>query len=226
MTEAWCKGGNEVADHELEDLNNLFHTCELQEMRWTGDYYSWTNKTIWSRIDRVLINAYWFEPFDFTLTHYLTNGLSDHAPMLIKFTGKVYNACITSFTLNQLNHFLNKLRPQLQKLHRDHYADLREQQDKARRDLNKHLLQEEKNARARYVDILSSSSPLIQQQCKIDWIKHGDDNTRFFFAKAKQKKMTSYIYNIQDAQGDQVEGFDQVGHIMFDFYKQLLGKQS
>ncbi|KAJ8419566.1 LOW QUALITY PROTEIN: hypothetical protein Cgig2_004597 [Carnegiea gigantea] len=200
-----------------------------------------------NQVDRVLINAYWFEPFDFTLTHYLTNGLSNHAPMLIEFTstpkpkprfqfcdmwcqhtdfftilGKVYNAYITSFTLNQLKHFLNKLRPQLQKLYRDHYADLREQQDKARRDLNKvqaalqhdycnqHLLQEEKNTRARY----------------IDWTKHGDDNARFFFAKAKQKNMTSYIYTIQDAQGNQVEGFDQVGHIIFDFYKQLLGKQS
>ncbi|KAJ8420385.1 hypothetical protein Cgig2_004699 [Carnegiea gigantea] len=212
--------GNKVADHELEDLNNQLHTCELQEMRWTG--------AIWSRIDRVLINAHWFEPFDFTLTHYLSNGLSDHASMLIEFTSTpkpkpIFQFCdiITSFTLNQLKHFLNKLRPQLQKLHRDHYADLREQQDKARRDLNK----DEKNRRARYVDILSSSSPLIQQQCKIDWIKHGDDNTRFFFAKAKQKKMTSYIYTIQDAQENQVEGFDQVGHIIFDFYKQLLGKQ-
>jgi len=38
--------------------------------------------------------------------------------------------------------------------------------------------------------------------------------------------MTSYIYTIQDAQGNQVEGLDQVGHIIFDFYKQLLGKQS
>jgi len=49
MTKAWCilgdfnsvlykedrMGDNEISDHELEDLNNLLHTCELQEMRWT-----------------------------------------------------------------------------------------------------------------------------------------------------------------------------------------------
>ena len=38
--------------------------------------------------------------------------------------------------------------------------------------------------------------------------------------------MSSYIYTIKDAQGNQVEGFDQVGQLIFDCYKQLLGKQS
>jgi len=33
---------------------------DLQEMRWRGAYYTWTNKTIWSRIDRSLINIYWY----------------------------------------------------------------------------------------------------------------------------------------------------------------------
>jgi len=43
----------------------------------------------------------------------------------------------------------------------------------------------EKIVRARYIDILSSSISLIQQQCKMDWIKHGDNNTSFLFVKAK-----------------------------------------
>ncbi|KAJ8427232.1 hypothetical protein Cgig2_023069 [Carnegiea gigantea] len=158
MTEAWCvlgdfnsilykddrKRGNEVADHVPEDLNNLLHTCELQEMNWAVAYYSWTNETVWSRIDR-------FGTFDFTLTHYLTNGLSDHVPMLIEYTNSskpkskfqfcdmwcqhtnyfiilkgVYSACNAPFTLTQLKHFLSKLRPHLQKLHRDHFRKLEE----------------------------------------------------------------------------------------------------
>jgi len=58
---------------------------DLHEMTWNGPYYSWTNKTVWSRIDRTLINIHWYEIFDFTHNQYLTNRLSDHCPMLIQF---------------------------------------------------------------------------------------------------------------------------------------------
>ena len=72
MTEAWCilgdfnsvlykedrMGGNKIQDQELRDFTNTFEICELREIIWTGAYYSWTNKTIWSRIDRVLINIH------------------------------------------------------------------------------------------------------------------------------------------------------------------------
>ncbi|KAJ8423882.1 hypothetical protein Cgig2_001548 [Carnegiea gigantea] len=54
-------------------------------MRSIGSYYSWTNKTIWSRIDRTLINNYWHDVFDFTQTKYATLGLSDHTPLIIQF---------------------------------------------------------------------------------------------------------------------------------------------
>jgi len=99
MTEAWCilkdfnsalhkedrKGGNEIMGHKIEDLANLLDTDEMQEMSWSGAYFSWTNKTIWSRIDRVFINVYWYESFDYTHTCYLTNGLSDYTPRLIEY---------------------------------------------------------------------------------------------------------------------------------------------
>ncbi|KAJ8421701.1 LOW QUALITY PROTEIN: hypothetical protein Cgig2_002598 [Carnegiea gigantea] len=225
MTEAWCilgdfnsvlykedrMGGNEILDHELEDLNNLLHTYEL----WTGAYFSWTNETIWSRINRVLINAYWFGTFEFTLIHYLTNGLSDHTPMLIEYSSSPKPK--SKFQFYDMGDFLNKLRPHLKQLNRDYFADLRAQQDKAKSNIqltfqhdqrNYNLLQEEKIARDRYVNILSSSISLMQQQCKVEWIKHGDDIIRFFFAKAKQKKLASYIFTIKDPQGNQVEAFE------------------
>jgi len=35
-------------------------------MRRNGAYNLWTNKTVWSRIERALINIHWYEVFDFT----------------------------------------------------------------------------------------------------------------------------------------------------------------
>jgi len=51
-------GGDEITVHDLHEIQHIMEECELHEMRSTGPYYSWTNKTIWSRIDRVLHNNY------------------------------------------------------------------------------------------------------------------------------------------------------------------------
>jgi len=77
--------GIEVQDHEVQHLANLLDTCSLQELRWIGAYYSWSNKTIWSRIDRVFTNLLWYDTMEYTQTHYLPNGLSDHTSSLVKF---------------------------------------------------------------------------------------------------------------------------------------------
>ncbi|KAJ8419434.1 hypothetical protein Cgig2_000166 [Carnegiea gigantea] len=37
---------------------NTMKKRELQEVRSIGPYYTWTNKTIWTRIDRAFVNAY------------------------------------------------------------------------------------------------------------------------------------------------------------------------
>ncbi|KAJ8420784.1 hypothetical protein Cgig2_030492 [Carnegiea gigantea] len=72
-----------------------------------------------------------------------------------------------------------------------------------------HIMQLVGEARDRYITILSSSMALLRQQCKLDWLKYGDDCTRFFFARAKQRKLSTYIYSIRDARRTEVEGFDQ-----------------
>ncbi|KAJ8435084.1 hypothetical protein Cgig2_033624 [Carnegiea gigantea] len=70
MDEAWCLmgdfntlrfkddrvGGNEVQDNELCELATLLEACELHELKSTGAYFSWTNRSIWSRIDHVFLN--------------------------------------------------------------------------------------------------------------------------------------------------------------------------
>ena len=58
----------------------------------------------------------------------------------------------------------------------------------------------------------------------MDWIKYGDDSTRFFFAKAKQRKLSTYIYSLHNAADIEVEGFDHVGDVLYSFYKEHLGQ--
>ena len=215
MDEAWCLmgdfnalrskediiGGNEVQDHELSELATLLEVCELHELKSTGAYFSWTNKTIWSRIDHVFLNDLWDDSFDYTHSSYLTNGLSDHTPILLQFPSspkppsvfqyrdmwsqhKEFKDLITNHIghpgiinnspMHYLCNLLKHLRKPLKRLHRENFSDLWEQQLKARQALE--LMQSEcqshpgdlsranreKEARERYVSILSSSIDLIK----------------------------------------------------------------
>jgi len=99
--------------------------------------------------------------------------------------------------MQALCRYVDLVRPLLRKLNRENYSNLKDQQVKARLDFEqkqkkaqKHVgdtfrEQQENEARERYVSILSSSMDFIKQQCKLKWIKYGDDCTRLFFAKAK-----------------------------------------
>ncbi|KAJ8427228.1 LOW QUALITY PROTEIN: hypothetical protein Cgig2_028752 [Carnegiea gigantea] len=100
------------------------------------------------------------------------------------------------------------MRPRFCKLNKSNYADLHEQKDKAKQGLeaiqqqvqgdpsNIELHQKEKDARSHYINILSSVMDLLKQQSKIEWIKYGDDCTKLLFAKAKQRKLATYVYTI------------------------------
>ena len=66
--------GEEIKDHEIKEFAECIEECEMTEMRSTGACYSWRNKTIWSRVDRVFINPYWPLSADFTQAAYLSHG--------------------------------------------------------------------------------------------------------------------------------------------------------
>ncbi|KAJ8426495.1 hypothetical protein Cgig2_029237 [Carnegiea gigantea] len=78
-------GGNEVTDHDIQELSNFKLNCEVQEMTSSGAFFTWTKKTIWSKLDHAFINNLWYEIFDFTLAKVLPPGLSNHFAILLQF---------------------------------------------------------------------------------------------------------------------------------------------
>jgi len=51
---------------------------------------------------------------------------------------------------------------------------------------------------------------LIRQQSKADWIGYGDECTKYFFAKVKQRKADTYVFDIMDDKGQHKTGFTAV----------------
>ncbi|KAJ8419243.1 hypothetical protein Cgig2_006407 [Carnegiea gigantea] len=71
--------------------------------------------------------------------------------------------------------------------------------------------------------ITSSTFDLIKQQSKAEWISQGDDCTKYFFAKIMHRKAKTFMYAINDDQGQHHTGFHEVAAVLHQYYHKLLG---
>jgi len=79
---------------------------------------------------------------------------------------------------------------------------------------NMELQRKEQDQRSHYIAIGTSVIDILRQQSKAKWISYGDGCSRFFFAKTKQQKIETYVYELQDELGNVQVGFDAVADIM------------
>ena len=91
---------------------------------------------------------------------------------------------------------------------------IRAQQAKARDSLSQIQIQLQTNAfsseclsqeeacRQSYVAIRKLALLLMQQQCKVEWIRYGDGYIKLSFAKANQREDYTYIYSLKNSNGD------------------------
>jgi len=50
-------------------------------------------------------------------------------------------------------------------------------------------------------ELLQKQEIYSAQRSRINWLKHGDRNTKFFHAKASQKRRKNYIRGMWNSQG-------------------------
>ncbi|KAJ8421822.1 hypothetical protein Cgig2_000991 [Carnegiea gigantea] len=117
--------------------------------------------------------------FDYTHTSYKSNALSNYTSLIISFP----NNHKPKATFQYCNIWSRHL----------HFPGYRQSKGK-----NQVLKNQEEECRNHYIKVLSSMLSLIKQQSKPDWIKYGDECTRYFFTRVKQRKLATYIYTLQD----------------------------
>ncbi|KAJ8435425.1 hypothetical protein Cgig2_013923 [Carnegiea gigantea] len=183
MQEAWCvlgdfntilrkedrMGGDEVEDYELQELQSYLDSCKLTETPYSGAYYTWSHKTVWSRIGRALMNGYWHDLFDYTHANFIANELSDHSPIIIQFlqTSKPRHAFQYCDMWSHHSTYQGLISQALaQEKARQKLVELQESLSATPRDPL--LPQHEHKLRLHYLDIISSSLSVMRQQSKMD----------------------------------------------------------
>ncbi|XP_022842022.1 uncharacterized protein LOC111365716 [Olea europaea var. sylvestris] len=63
--------GAEVTPYEIQDFANCCLHAGLTNVRSIGCLYTWTNNSVWSKIDRAMVNDIWvaFRPFSMHCVH-------------------------------------------------------------------------------------------------------------------------------------------------------------
>ena len=59
------------------------------------------------------------------------------------------------------------------------------------------------------------------QWSRINWLKHGDKNTKFFHSKATQRRRKNYIRGIRNDQGQWVEELEEVVGVASAYFYNL-----
>ncbi|XP_073121912.1 uncharacterized protein [Henckelia pumila] len=94
---AWIVGGDfnvieDPLEHSLgavsrptcmQDFSEFIVDAGLIDAGYVGSKYTWTNRRIWKRLDRVLISSNWSEYFNSFKVEHLHRGSSDHCPLQI-----------------------------------------------------------------------------------------------------------------------------------------------
>ncbi|KAL0293654.1 UNVERIFIED_CONTAM: hypothetical protein Sradi_6925200 [Sesamum radiatum] len=85
----------------LEDFNDMILESGLTDAGFEGEPFTWTNKRVWRRLDRVLYSKDWTDLFNITRVTHLSRRLSDHHPLLIT-ADRTENRWPSSFRFQQM----------------------------------------------------------------------------------------------------------------------------
>ncbi|XP_073062068.1 uncharacterized protein [Primulina eburnea] len=84
----------------MEEFNTFILDSGLIDAGFEGSSFTWTNKTIWKRLDRVLVSIDWGDHFSSIRFEHLARTVSDHCPLLV--TAPVFARGPSSFRFQRM----------------------------------------------------------------------------------------------------------------------------
>ncbi|XP_062080858.1 uncharacterized protein LOC133785653 [Humulus lupulus] len=233
-------GGREVSHSEVADSSQWRASVLITELRSNGSFFTWSNNQhpetrIYSKLDRVLVNEKWSDSFPDSEARIFWDTLSDHCYCIIKTVQfkefgikpfRFYNCWSThedfrvivldcwlkpagGIGLQQVLLKLKRLIPILSRFNKQQVGD-----------------QEESDAARDFANKSCSYESFLRQKSKINWLRFGDENTAYFRASLKQRKMRNRISSFINDEGHIVENYPEVIDHFYNHFRGVMGKVS
>ncbi|XP_059277797.1 uncharacterized protein LOC132031975 [Lycium ferocissimum] len=197
------------------DFLNCLEDCGLVDAGYFGTKYTWCNdrgfpKTIWKRLDRVLINTEWANELRETTVQHLARVSLDHAPLFITLSKpKISGPRYFKFLEFWVEHQDFKTIVAETCWSRQAFGDIYEEPkrlEKQIEDIEIQLIADNNPAKrselnllkAKYHQFLKLQDSILKQKAKAKWLEKGDRNTAFFHSVIKGRRKRLNLQRIQD----------------------------
>ncbi|KAL2235629.1 UNVERIFIED_CONTAM: hypothetical protein Sindi_1295100 [Sesamum indicum] len=227
----WLVGGDFNAIRDLNEVCGISGDIRMA----TEEFNAVHTRSLWKRLDRILINDRWLARFPTSSYHSLTPRTSDHSPLVLQgdtqqhnggmfrfdnylarspeFIPNVHNIWhheIVGVLMYAVTRKLKALKPVF-RLQRRNKGDLT-----LNVQLAKGFLDEAQHF-AKFEQIM------LQQRAKMQWMKDGDQCSRVFFRKIAQRRVMRRILQINDENGTTHSDQEEIAHEFVSYYQNLLG---
>ncbi|XP_056697419.1 uncharacterized protein [Spinacia oleracea] len=214
--------GNPVSLAEVRDFSAFVDTYQLVELKSSGHYFSCP----------ILINCLPDDkgggrPFRFF------NYLADHHDFLP--TVKLCWRHASGSTMASVWSRLKMIKQKLKNLHHQEYRGIHEKIEQARHQLSSvqtqlqqlHgdtlLLGQEQACATHLRKWLRIEESALRQKSRLQWLRAGDANNKFFFAAVKERYRINKISVLLDDNNNKLDKVDDIQAEIMKFYGSLLG---
>ncbi|XP_075496416.1 uncharacterized protein LOC142533498 [Primulina tabacum] len=191
----WLVGG------DFNVVRNSSECLGSSDAGFEGSTFTWTNKTIWKRLDRVFVSVDWGDHFHSIRVEHLIRTVSDHCPLFVSVP--VFASGPSSFRFQSmwLRHhgFLQT------SVFGDLFAKLAEAEQAVRiaeadceaapSDLHWTSLS---NCNADLARVTAMEADFWRQKAACRWLEDGERNTKLFHNMVKKKRVANKIFRIWD----------------------------
>ena len=81
--------GLPVTMYESRDFKDCCYDLGLSDLRYSGLFHTWSNNTVWCKLDRAMVNSSWTQQGLTAHAHFeLSSKLSDHSPCTVSILGE------------------------------------------------------------------------------------------------------------------------------------------
>ncbi|KAL0302324.1 UNVERIFIED_CONTAM: hypothetical protein Scaly_3036500 [Sesamum calycinum] len=247
----------------MNDFRNCIQETGLIHIPFTGCRFTWHNcsegiRSLWKRLDRILVNAAWLDAWPNSSYICTLPSTSDHSPPILNVAsgGNTHSLFRFDNFLAKQSGFLesvsNKWRHKVpgtamygvvcklknmksmfrqQRKMKGNLADnvqlAKGFLDKAQELFSAYrddfLLMLVKCCREVYSVAINLETSMLRQRAKLQWLRHGDQNSKLFFRKINARRARQRVFQITTTNGVVLTDMNEVTEEFVSFFKTLLG---